>query len=125
MKIKIKNDARKIYTSSFSGRPFNREWAEKLEKIQGMVLEVETEYLFKDQYSTAPIEGVSELGMRIMQESVEEVIDDIRIIRQRCNWCGKNSNRKLDECPHCKRSDYLEKLGNATNAVKFITEHGE
>jgi predicted Zn-ribbon and HTH transcriptional regulator len=87
------------------------EWAIVLQSIQGRRLKVETEYLFKDQFNTAPIKGVSKYGLRIMKESVEKVYNDERIGKGRCNWCGKTvfmSDVKYDACPECKSIGYIE-----------------
>lgn len=113
MKIKIKKDAKAIYIReqtkhlppSAPGN-INWDWARMLEQVQGMTLEVETEYLFKDQFNTGPIPGVSEHGMRIMESVVEEVIDDERPGKARCQWCGKTS-MTTDKCSHCVKEDYL------------------
>ena len=55
-----------------------------LKQIEGMIVEVETEQLFKDQFNTVPVPNVSENGLRIMQNLVKEVIDDIRPQMMRC-----------------------------------------
>jgi len=44
----------------------------------GRKIKVETDYLFKDQFNTVPIKGVSDSGMRINEKYVAEVIDDER-----------------------------------------------
>jgi len=41
--------------------------------IQGKWIEVETDFCFENQFNTAPIEGVSKNGMRIMAESVADI----------------------------------------------------
>lgn len=110
MKIRIREDASRIYARRFKDRMIpNHEWLDKLQQIEGKVLEVETKYLFKDQYNTAPIPGVSDNGLRVMEESVTEVIDDERPGKVRCNWCGKiGTNNGVLFCEHCKKSGYLE-----------------
>lgn len=111
MKIKIKDDAAKIYLSRFKGQQIpNREWGNTLMKIQGLTLDVETEFLFKDQYNTAPIPGVSETGLRVMQESVAEVIDDIRNTRKFCGWCNHHSDINASSCGNCKKTEYFKSL---------------
>ena len=119
MQIVIKKDAHKIYNRSF--KPWqvpNMEWLNILSKVAGKTLEVETEYLFKNQYNTAPIPGVNENGLRIMSESVEKVINDIRPGLMRCNYCGKQA-KISDVCPHCKETKYLEFL-----AIEDIKKYG-
>lgn len=42
-----------------------------------------------------------------MEEVVEEVIDDERPGKARCNWCGKVSDNQLI-CMACGKRDFLE-----------------
>jgi hypothetical protein len=86
---------------------YDRDYVAMLDACSGMILKVETEYLFKNQFNTAPIEGISKLGLRVMEKFVAEVIDDERPGKARCNWCGKTS-ATLDKCQHCEKSEYLE-----------------
>lgn len=109
MQIIIRQDAAKVYMRQQQWRGnVNWEWYKMLEQIQGMTLEVETDFLFNDQYNTAPIPGVSEQGMRIMDESVDAVIDDIRQLRKRCNWCGHHSDINTPDCEYCGNAEYFE-----------------
>lgn len=105
MIIKIKKNASMIYIRNES-MTVNWIWAEMLEQIEGKFVEVETEYLFKDQFNTVPIPKVSESGMRIMESSVELVIDDIRPQKMSCHWCDKVSDKGLS-CEHCGKKRYL------------------
>lgn len=107
MKIKIKKDAKAIYIGGRGRLPVNLEWAAILEKIAGTTIEVETDFLFKDQFSTVPIPGVSDKGLRIMNEVVEEVIDDVRPGKARCRWCGRTGPAQ-GVCMACGKTDYLE-----------------
>ena len=119
MEIKIKGNAHEIYAASIAARKhmfLNDEWYEKLKAIAGMTLKVETDYLFKDQFNTAPIEGVSETGMRVMAESVEWVIDDEREYALKCNYCGQVVYTNMvtsERCPHCGQGDYLVPLSKS------------
>jgi hypothetical protein len=115
MKIKIKDNASKIYwnnmNTTYRGAAVPPKsmmnFGNMLEKINGMTIEVDTKYLFEDQFNTVPIPGVSELGMRIMEEYVEKVIDDERPGKARCNWCG-NTSKSTMVCNKCYKSEYLE-----------------
>lgn len=53
------------------------------------------------------LRGICVSGLRIMESSVSEVIDDERPGKARCNWCGQTS---LDTgiCSHCDNTEYLE-----------------
>ncbi len=111
MKIRIREDARKYYIASSMGTFINWDWANTMEQVQGMVLEVETEYLFKNQYNTVPVPGVSDNGLRIMDNMVSEVIDDEREGKARCNWCGKTVP-DAPMCFKCGRQGYMESFSN-------------
>jgi hypothetical protein len=63
-----------------------------------MTLEVDTEYLFSDQYNTVPIPGISENGLRLMDEDITEVIDDARTGKGKCNWCGSTVDDLENPC---------------------------
>ena len=117
MEIRIKGNAHEIYKAEANlGGPFNGDWFDMLEAIAGRVIEVETDHLFKDQFNTVPIEGVSSNGMRIMASSVDEVIDDEREYSLRCTYCGQVSEVSYVDslrCPHCGQGDYLVALSNS------------
>jgi len=85
------------------------EWEKMLEAIEGQWLEVETEHLFRDQFNTAPIPGISENGMRIMIEDISEIEDDIRGDVIKCHWCGGYADGS-GKCGKCDRTDHLEPL---------------
>ncbi len=83
MRIKIHEHAHRRYVLSCyisRGRPqLNWDWAKKIEQIGGQWLEVETDYLFSDQFNTVPVEGVSEKGLRISNVLVAEIENDARL----------------------------------------------
>lgn len=81
-----------------------------LKAVSGMLLTVETDFLFGDQFNTAPVPGISESGFRVMIADVSEIIGDIRPNYMRCNWCGKISHKGI-ACLHCLKSEYLEHFG--------------
>ncbi|TFG97485.1 hypothetical protein E4H12_08505, partial [Candidatus Thorarchaeota archaeon] len=97
MKIKLKPDAMQIWINN--QRRFGpwtkveEKWIEMLKQVQGTTLEVETKYLWDNQFNTAPIPGVSKNGMRILdfkneKSIIEEIIDDVRPYRHKCVSCG-------------------------------------
>lgn len=77
MQIKIKKNA---YV--FSNDSKMRDW---LIKNEGQWIEVETDYLFANQYNTAEY--------RIWDSMVEAVRDDARINKGKCGYCGMILNR--------------------------------
>lgn len=92
MRIKIKNNVFAKYSINY---------AEKLRKIDGQWVEVDTKYLFTDQFNTIPIEGITEFGMRIYAVDVEEIENDERIGRSKCGYCGCTAITG-EPCPGCK-----------------------
>lgn len=107
MKIRIKDDAAAVYRRSVPRfQAINWEWVEKMQAIQGLTLDVETEFLFHDQYNTAPVPGVSEQGFRLMDNVVAEVIDDERPNRRVCGKCSTETRKEYYEatknrCRNC------------------------
>jgi hypothetical protein len=67
-----------------------------LEQIEGTIREVDTEFLFQDQYNLV------DPNLRVMAWMVEKVIDDARINRMRCAWCGHNQSMQhtCEKCGH-------------------------
>ena len=63
-------------------------WRDLLGKIGGMTLEVETQHLFGDQFNTGPIPDISPTGIRVMNDMVVEIIDDVRPTAVKCDYCG-------------------------------------
>ncbi len=111
MKIKIRRNAADIYRNEntdlsgvYIGDPV---WEDRLQKISGKTLEVDTETLFKYEFNTKPIKGVSKEGIRIPEEYVEEVIDDVRKGKAYCELCNQTSNSDK-VCTNCGKTDYLE-----------------
>lgn len=111
MKIKIRKDALQIYIdehTDYSGRYFGKDnWERAMKKIAGKILEVDTEMLFKHEFNTKPIQGVSKKGIRIFEDYIDEIIDDIRHGKARCELCNCVSN-SIKNCSNCGRKDYLE-----------------
>ena len=117
MKLKIKKNAGTIYVRNhhlqciYGGgmSPEARQFGDMITAIQGMTIDVETRYLWDDQFNTAPIEGVSKNGLRILdlkgEESlIEEVIDDVRPSRAKCGTCGhylREEDLIADPCWWC------------------------
>lgn len=107
MKIVIKNNASALYCASVPRHGVvNWNWYEMLKAIEGKTIEVETDYLFVNQYNTVPIPGVSDLGMRIMDRSVERVIDDTRHRYKNCSYCGKKQGIRAKKCRKCGKTDF-------------------
>lgn len=81
-----------------------------LAKVEGQWLEIETDFLFADQFNTGPIPGVSENGMRIMAPDVEILEGDIRPGRIFDSYTNKHhaADAIPAECLTPERLQYLE-----------------
>lgn len=91
-------------------------------------VELETAHLFSNQWNTAPIPGVSDLGYRVFDWALDympsrnpnlkqghylEQTDAMREIRRNtdgCGYCGKQepAAKGYVFCPHCLGSQYLK-----------------
>lgn len=112
MKIKIKDNASALYISNINcGNElfYNDKWYKILKAIEGKEIEIETEYLFKDQFNTIPIKDISENGIRIMMRYVDYVIDDIRYNKMKCRYCGTTQDIS-EKCIKCNDNKYIEKF---------------
>lgn len=98
-------------------------------KIDGLSIELETAHVFDNQWNTAPIEGVSEKGLRVMDWAQDyrpghsdtlkqgywlEPTADMAEVRRNtyaCGYCGKQEPAAKGNvfCPHCIGSEYLER----------------
>jgi hypothetical protein len=81
-------------------------WAKAMREIEGQWIEIETKYLFNDQYSTVGVRHASN-GLRIMEADVADIRDDARIGRSICRWCNRNCPSDFMFCPHCGEVGYL------------------
>lgn len=96
--------------------------------IGGLDIELDTSSLFNNQWNTAPIEGVSDKGIRVFDwaqdypinfdERIKRghylvITDEMREIRRntlKCRYCGKMepAAKGYVFCPHCRGSEYLK-----------------
>jgi len=115
MKIKLRNNLFDMWRSRVNcGLELNSpHWEKVLQQVQGTIVEVETDNLFRDQYDTVPIPGVSSLGIRAMAWMVEEVIDDARPGMARCGFCGTTTKDNAP-CTVCKKETFLEPFTSRT-----------
>lgn len=138
MKIVLNSQASAIYVRSCyknaSPRAYglhNETFYNLLKKVDGQTLEVETNFLFIDQFNTAPIPGVSELGLRVMGNVVDKVIDDVRFGNIINRYTGKQFGKvvidenweqwKKDNIPEDQMS-YLTQMVPHPN--KIVREAG-
>lgn len=114
MKILLHENAAANYVHScYKGarpdcaRLHSEEFYEMLKKVQGKWLEVETDHLFNDQFNTAPIEGVSPLGLRVAHSEVAAIEGDIRQGIKKCYWCFGYDRTGAGFCDKCGKSEHL------------------
>lgn len=106
MKVKIKKDVKNNYLP-YLDEDYELEYI--LDNISGKVLEVDTEYLFQNEFNLKPIPGLTNEVMRVFIEDIDEIIDDARKGKAHCELCGETSD-SLNVCTNCGHSDYLEPL---------------
>lgn len=95
--------------------------------LDGREIELETKHLFDNQWNTAPLEGISDKGLRVF-DWAEDVIFQARNIKQghwleqtadmreirrnthKCGYCGAQepAAKGYVFCPHCIDSKYLK-----------------
>jgi len=80
----------------------NTPWAETMNLTRGQWVEVNTEFLFKDQFNTYDV--------RVMLRYVDAIEDDMRRYRKRCSWCGHHSALVSRRCEYCKHDDHFERF---------------
>lgn len=113
MKILIKHNAAAIYCRRFVEQQIpNREWAETLRKVEGKMLEVNTEYLFDKAFGTLPTEGVIDHALHIDEDLVSYIEGDVRPGKFKCLDCGACFSPEAGSCncPKCC----------SDNAKKFV-----
>jgi len=120
------------------------DWCKMLDSISGQTIELETKHLFKNQWNTASISGVSEQGLRVFDWARDivdnrsmmvghylEQTDEMREVRRntlKCGYCGKQeaAAKGYVFCPHCLDSQYLTEeqlLKGATRLVPVDQGH--
>lgn len=84
-------------------------------ELDGLTIELETKFLFNNQWNTAPVAGVSELGLRVF-DWAQDYIDNKRIKmghwleqtpamkearenRLKCGYCGKQYDKRDTPAP--------------------------
>ncbi|MDG0860350.1 hypothetical protein [Staphylococcus equorum] len=109
MKVRIKKDVKNNYLLDQDSYLDDYEFEDILDNIAGKTLEVDTEFMFPNEFNLKPIPGLTNDFIRVFIEDVDKVIDDIRSGKAHCELCGETSD-SLEVCTHCGHSDYLEPL---------------
>lgn len=128
--IKLKKSLVEMNLCLFDSISFGQsDWYKsKIKPLDGQEIELETKYLFNNQWNTAST-LTSDKGIRVFDwaeaiypnknikegqwlEQTEEMIK-IRQDFTRCHWCGEISHRitsilpEYKTCPHCEKEGYL------------------
>jgi len=76
-----------------------------LGQVEGQWVEVNTAYLFADQFNTQPIRKVSKKGLRVHYLEVQAIEGDVRPTATKCPCCGRTVLDDLANvgkpCPNC------------------------
>lgn len=120
MKIHVRKNAATVYRKRCSYGPytFNPDWFFKLQKIEDQDIEVNTQYLFVDQFNTVPISNVSTEGLRIENHLVDHILNDERFGKGSCLHCGKvlileafkGIPKDKRSCPKCGAIGHIQSL---------------
>jgi hypothetical protein len=73
--------------------------------IEGLWVEVETKYLFADQFNLVPTPH-TEHGLRLMETEISGIIGDVRSKRKACGWCGNNESNEAFVCTKCGKVEF-------------------
>ena len=110
----------------FEALAMNQGNARLVDPVDGQLVELETKHLFANQWNTAPIEGVSETGLRVFDWALDiwpnksfksghylEITPEMKAIREntlKCGYCGVQHPRETDLtfCDRCLGSEYLK-----------------
>ena len=117
MRIKMNDEAARHYVTRCyrhahpaCGQRHNPKFATMLRAVQGQWIEVETDHLFRDQFNTVPIPGVSENGLRVMVSDIVDIEDDVRQGVVKCSWCYGYDTDGDGACDKCGKTEYLRSL---------------
>ena len=84
-------------------------YRQKINEVAGCWLEVDTKFLFSDQFNTVSGKHPGN-NLRIMLRNVAEIKNDIRINRKFCRWCNHHSPINAKSCINCNNSDHFEEF---------------
>lgn len=101
-----------LFNNQFNTAPISEDtFVDFLFKYQDKREEI-TEY--HDKLLMEAKKSLCETGLRIMEEDVDEVIDDIRPLYEKCDYCGEHRLKDPNNtpCPNCIAKGYeKEKAG--------------
>ena len=103
MKVQLKPNAADVYVheqKAGMGRFVNKNTVAKLEKMQGEIFEVDTDWLYPNQFKLMN-------GEKIDENLVERVIDDVRNEYKRCGDCSHSVPKDSGECEACGHCGHL------------------
>ncbi len=107
MRIRIKDDAAAILraTRKQNGavQPDDHPCMADVETLQGRTFDVDISMLFKDNFFVLSGQNFKsdKYDLSIDAEYVAEVIDDVRIGKTLCEFCGAIFDEKPSECEFC------------------------
>lgn len=112
MMVKLKTG----YMFASGNNEASRSYEAKMEEVQGQWLEVDTQYLFNNQYNTV-------CGLRVMDKHVIEIKNDKRIGEA---WQGKNKPQFITwggvrPSSHCFWKEFMSSNQNPNS--EWLTDH--
>ena len=71
----------------------------------GETVDIDTSYLFNDQYNTFPGEGGSKNGRRIFDAQISRIYEDARVGMGKCRYCGAMIRKGEEEKHFSEREE--------------------
>lgn len=120
-----------LFSSQFNIAPLTHEeikpMIEKYKQEKG-------ELIYKQRKDNEVQDAISVLttnGIRLMENCVDVIIDDVRPFKTVCSWCGKVSDRICEDdklefvvCPHCNKDGYMKSV-TSIHQKRYDAEKGE
>ena len=85
--------------------------------LAGKTVTVDTTTLFPDRFSIVPVTDDKSIWLCIPEDMVSNVIDDMRIGKGHCGWCGELTelpneitDRQQLKCTECGQKGFVEIL---------------
>lgn len=123
MKIKIKKNAHKIACRHENPSCRVRKYEDLIEKIEGQWIEVEPKFRCVSEFKTVPTPGVSELGLKIHDELVESIEDDVRLEMFYCIRCGKLSKSNDKQCCNNDKITFSDFITHETEYFMYFKNY--
>lgn len=125
MQVKMKDNASYIYQRNalphgpHTPNYFSQRYHEKIKAIDGQLVEVDTKCLFQNSFNGILADGSL---IHIPNLLVDEVIDDARVGKGKCNYCGNITDKPM--CYNCEHGEKYVKMFDTRTSEQFYKDRG-